>query len=274
MNKLQKFILKLVYLIGVVHGLFTFTFNSTTQQFQLSKKLIYYNKLMTILSFIMFGLAIIYFLPNPLSETNLVIRLSQPLSLITVLVVVCDSYLVMCIKKREILRFLNSALKLQRDVGLRNFNYITVLFFATFLNDTISITVNILSIFVIPKIFPKYILSRLLLINIFQFLKVVSKFSTNVLVFALVFNAYLLKYLEMKIFRSIESFRLFDLKNPRALAQHGCQLSEKIDRFIIDYGKIVNLCKSILLLFSKHLVLLMIHSLADILIHVRYFYLI
>ena len=124
MDKLQKFLLKLVYYIGVAHGLFSFTYNSTTQQFNVSKKLTYYNKLMATLSFVTFGLAIIYFIPQPLSETNLVIRLSLPLSLITIFLVICDSYLLMWIQKKEILHILNSALKLQKRVGLRNFNFI------------------------------------------------------------------------------------------------------------------------------------------------------
>lgn len=268
MNQLQKFLLKLVYYIGAAHGLFSFNYNSSTQQFHSSKLLTYHNKLMMAISLILFALAIKYFFAASLSDNNLVIELSQPISLFTILVIICDSYLMMWINEKEILNILNSALKYQKD-GRMDMSFLKVLYLTTFLYDVISIIINILSIFVIPIIFPDYSLFLLTLVNVFQFSKVVPKFMTNILINAFVFNAYLMKNLEKRIFRSIDNFNLLILKNPKGSAQHGCVLSEEIDHFIIDYANVFALYKNILKLFSRHLVLLLCHSLPDILVHVN-----
>ena len=264
MNNSQLRIIKFAQSVGTFHGLFSFNFNTSTQKFQSSRKHKIFNILMKIVIASIFMVSLHILMKNSFGKGNLVIKLAQPISFATLLLLVLNNYFMFLSirsSNSDVMDLLNNFLNVHKMVGLKNYSFVTSLFFSTFFVDLIAILINFIVCLMTSSLFAGFSLDYMIMINVFQSVKVICRYMTNVYIFAIISIGKFLENLNVRIEGSFDQSK----------DQH-CKLGRDLDCFSIEYEKIIKLTKRIHGVFEAHLLFLFINSSCDIMNHVSKFF--
>ena len=265
--------LKFAYYFGVSLGIFTFTYNSSTKTFKLSKILQIYKKVIAITVLVL--ILLLCFMEKSMVPTdNMVIHIATPLNFFLLAAIVLNCYIFLSAKDQEIINMMNSGLKLKNDVGNdgANYEFSFKFFMRTFALD--GLFQIFLGAVIYRGLFVRFIEKKLLYMMIFlQSGKNVNRFMTHLYICGIDFNNRLMINVEMKVKESIEKFENFLEVNPQHSKYHFvkkcCRLSDELDYIAIQGRKISDLINGVHSLFSSHILLMIVYNMTDVLMLVN-----
>ena len=269
---LSNFFIRFGYYIGLLHGLFNFSYNSDLSEFQVSRKLKYYNIFFVLFCNIL-SVSLLFLQDPSLSFKNLVIQITGPINILSLNAVLSNIYLISWKKNKKIVDMSNLALKLNKLSTFQCFEFTLKSFLTTFAIDTFSIILNIVIIINYKKIFFDLPLNFIIFLNVMQSLKVIGRYVNNIFVFIVGFLEHLMKNLELKIKNDLKRNEVFFRGNIKCSSyqfKENCyKMSQTIEQSALQYQKVIELAVFVNSLFSIHNLFEIIRILTDVLILVR-----
>ena len=256
-----------------MYGFISFKYSSSANRFVLAKNLQLYCTLLLPFIIIFIGLFITYF--EPVKFNNLIIKIATPLNFISLMADFVNSYAVFYFKRNRIVELLNTGLKIDETIAVnsRKFKFSFLLFLRTFAMDSIFIIGLAITIYR-SYFVHHWEISTVFVINSLQFCKCITRYMTHIHICCINYQMHLLRSIEFRIVKAVEEFDKIFKENPRySKHQHilaCCQLSDKIDFYGIQCGKILELTKATHSLFSRHILMVILQNLMDVLILVRF----
>ena len=268
--------LKFVYYFGVFFGLFTFTFNLSTKNFELSKKLQIYNKVVaTIILIVIIRLS--FSNKSTIPSDNMVIQIATPINFSLAAAILLNAYILLQSKEQEIVTIMNFGLGIKNIVtkGGEHFKMSFKFFMKTFALDGIFFIFLILllyrGLFVL-----KFSKIAFAIVFFLQYVKNISRFMTHLYIYVIDVIGQLSSNIQMKVKESIKQFERFLEDNPEhtkyQLIKNCCKLSDEMDNYAIQGKKILTLMNGMHFLFSGHILLMIAFNMTDILILVSRFF--
>lgn len=258
-----------VYYIGFIHGLFRFSYNSTTEQFEVTKKSRYFNDFM---AFFTVSLSVILFLiqDDSLAFRNLVIQVTGPMNFFSVSAILINIYMLLWLRNEDIVKMLNFALKLDKHSQQKKFEFKSKFFLKTFAVDFASIILNTFILIRSKEVFRELPFKFVVIFNIMQFFKVIGRYGNNLFIFSLSFLEHLLENLEMKMEKSLKDYEIFGRLHPRSsmhqITFHCCTFNKELEHHALQYENIVKLAIFVKSLFTRHILFETVQILTDVLL--------
>lgn len=269
-----SYYLKFAYYLGVFFGIFTFSINPTSKNFELSKKLQIYNRIIATIILIC-AIRLCFVRKDTIPIDNLVIQIATPLNFFLVAAILLNSYIIIQLNEQEVVNMMNFGLEIKNYVAKNEdqFAISCKFFFCTFALDGFFLffflAIIYRGIFVVT--ISKYALYIVLFLNGG---KNISRFVTHLYICAIEFTSRLMISIELELKESIEKLEDFlnlnSSQKNHQLVKKCCQLSDKLDDYDIQCSKILYLINRIHGLFSGHLLLMIIYNMSDVLVLVSF----
>lgn len=266
MSKPTTRYLKIVYFVGIFYGFFTFSFNSSTKIFELSKKLQIYNKTVAF-GILLITVMISFTTKTTIPSDNMVIQISTPLNYFLGAGIVLNAYIFFQRNEHEIVKLMNYGLMINNN--RKNFEFKLKLFMKTF-------SIDLLFIFFFFALAYRGLFVHRFEKNIFinmvflQFIKNINRFMTHLYICGIEYNEHLMSNIENNLTEALRKFERFLLENQNhskyQLVTKCCQLSDELDSFAIQGRKILNLTNRVHGLFSEHILMMVLFNMTDVLV--------
>lgn len=271
MKKSSFYIISAFY-IGIFHGIFRFSYNPTTKQFQVSKKMWHFSNLIAVIT-ISLSIGLFFMQDESLLFRNLVIQLTGPMNFFSLTAILINIFMISWLKNEEIVAMLNFGLELDK-YSQEKFLFTMKLYLSTFTFDIGSIMLNTLLLLRSNEVFKELPLKFVVSMNIMQFLKVYGRYVNNLFIFSVRFTVHLLENLNKDLYKSFKSSNSFMRLHPSSslhqIECHCCQFSIKLEQHALQFEKIIRLTLFVKSLFSKHILFQIVLTLSEVLLLVSF----